>query len=113
MKTNPFGSFLKRERIRAGLSQGDVSRKLGYTSPQYVSNWERGVSYPPYETLKFVASLYKIDIKVVYHLLAETRAEEVRREIYKALIGEPESRKRGGRKARDPKRSLDEYEAHR
>lgn len=113
MKTNPFGSFLKRERVRAGLSQGDVSRKLGYTTPQYVSNWERGVSYPPYETLKVVASMYKTDIKVVYHLLAETRAEEVRQEIYDALMGAQNNSKKGSKRGRDLKRNAVEHEAHR
>ena len=37
---------LKKMRLKAGLSQRDVSTALGYTSPQYVSNWERGKSHP-------------------------------------------------------------------
>jgi transcriptional regulator with XRE-family HTH domain len=44
MKT--LASFLKERRIAAGLSQIDVSRKLGYTSAQFVSNWERGIAKP-------------------------------------------------------------------
>ena len=55
-----FGQFLKTKRVEAGLSQEVVAKKLGYTSAQFISNWERGVSAPPIERLKSLAELYKI-----------------------------------------------------
>lgn len=37
----------KKWRLQAGLSQGDVSKQLGYKTNQMVSNVERGIcSYP-------------------------------------------------------------------
>jgi transcriptional regulator with XRE-family HTH domain len=56
-----FGEFLKSKRESAGLSQGDVAKKLKYGSPQFISNWERGVAKPPVKTLGKIISLYKID----------------------------------------------------
>lgn len=56
-----FGEFLKSKRERAGLSQGEVAKSLKYRSPQFISNWERGVAKPPIKTLSKIASLYKID----------------------------------------------------
>jgi transcriptional regulator with XRE-family HTH domain len=68
------GRFLKTKREKAQLTQQDVSRQLDYTSPQFVSNWERGVSLPPMEVLPRLASLYAIGPKEMidtmhkYHL---------------------------------------------
>lgn len=50
-KINLLSVFLKEKRTCAGLSQWDVAKKLGYSSPQFVSNWERGLSDPPIMTL--------------------------------------------------------------
>lgn len=41
-------NYFKTLRLNAGLSQRAVSDKLGYTSSQFVSNWERGLcGFPP------------------------------------------------------------------
>lgn len=53
-----YGEYLQNLRVGAGLSQGDVSEKLGYSTPQFISNWERGVSKPPVTALKQLAKLY-------------------------------------------------------
>lgn len=37
-----FGEFLKQKRIEAGISQAKISDALGFTTPQYISNIERG-----------------------------------------------------------------------
>ena len=38
-----FGAYLKSKRTKAQLSQTEVSEALGYTSPQFISNFERGL----------------------------------------------------------------------
>ena len=48
-----LGPFLKKARSKMGLSQRDVADKLGYTSPQFISNVERGLCSPPLKKLKF------------------------------------------------------------
>ncbi|MEK2647425.1 helix-turn-helix domain-containing protein [Bdellovibrio sp. BCCA] len=57
---NVIGEFLKQKRIAAGLSQADVAEKMGYSTPQFISNWERGVSHPPINALKKLAEIYTI-----------------------------------------------------
>jgi transcriptional regulator with XRE-family HTH domain len=56
---NPeLAAFLKEKRKAAGLSQGAVSKKMGYTSPQFVSNWERDLSHPATASLDELAQAY-------------------------------------------------------
>jgi transcriptional regulator with XRE-family HTH domain len=47
MKFNHLGRFLKAQREAVGMTQGELSRILGYSNPQFISNWERGLSSPP------------------------------------------------------------------
>lgn len=46
------GSFLQRHRQAAGISQAKLAVKLGYSSPQFISNWERGLALPPNKVLR-------------------------------------------------------------
>lgn len=39
-----FTKVLKKYRDKRGLSQRDLALKLGYSTPQYISNVERGVA---------------------------------------------------------------------
>lgn len=67
-----LANFLKEKRIRAGLSQKEVAEKLGYSTAQFVSNWERGLSAPPVETLKLIAEMYNIDLDEVFQVTLES-----------------------------------------
>jgi transcriptional regulator with XRE-family HTH domain len=70
-----LASYLKHKRILAGLSQGEVAKTLGYTSAQFVSNWERGVSSPPSNIIPRVAELYNLsNQEFVLVLLKEQEA---------------------------------------
>lgn len=55
-----FGKFLAEKRKDAGLSQKDLSQILGYTSPQFVSNWERGLATPPIDKVKKICEVLYI-----------------------------------------------------
>ena len=69
-----FSAYLKRKRIAAGLSQAEVSRRLGYTSSQFVSNWERGLAKPPLPAMSKLIKLYSIDAdEVLDHYLSATK----------------------------------------
>lgn len=35
--------LLKEKRLASGLSQLEIAKTLGYSSGQFVSNWERGL----------------------------------------------------------------------
>lgn len=54
-------SFLRELRLKSGLTQTEVAKELGYSTSQYVSNFERSLSYPPVSTLSKLASLYGVD----------------------------------------------------
>ncbi len=43
-----IGNFVKSARAEKGLSQAELTEKLGYTNAQFISNIERGIcSLPP------------------------------------------------------------------
>lgn len=69
-----LNDYLRQKRLDSGLSQLDVARVLGYASPQFVSNWERGLVSPPLETIGVLIDLYKIPAgEVIDRILDETR----------------------------------------
>lgn len=56
-----MGEFLRCSRVKKNLSQREVSQLLGYKSPQFVSNIERGLAAPPFSSLKHLMRLYGLD----------------------------------------------------
>lgn len=64
-----LGLFLKERRLSVGLSQGEVAKKLGYKTPQFISNIERGAASPPMNLLKELIHLYKISPRELTLLL--------------------------------------------
>ena len=56
---NDFAEFLKNARLEAKLTQSQVAESLGYSTAQFISNWERGISSPPLKNLKALSTLYK------------------------------------------------------
>lgn len=71
------GSFLKTQREKAGLSQGDVSKKLGWKSPQLISDWERGISGPPKDALYDLCKMYKIKEEKMIDVILGAEREEL------------------------------------
>lgn len=61
LKRDIIASRVKYARTCAGLTQADVSAALGVT-PQQVSNYERGLTGVPAETLDKMAELYNTSV---------------------------------------------------
>lgn len=78
---NALTKYLKSKRESAGLSQRDVSNELGYDTPQFISNWERGVSHPPIESLKKLAVIYKVDAQEIFEVQLATTLQEVKKDL--------------------------------
>lgn len=78
---NVLAEFLKQKRISAGLSQRDVADKLGYSTPQFISNWERGVSQPPINSLKKLGDLYKISAEDLFEVTLAATIQDVTQEL--------------------------------
>lgn len=77
-----LGLFLKKKREEAGLTQKDVQEHMGYTTPQFISNWERGLISPPDNTLVELVSLYDIKPIELVQLLVEQQDTK-----WKILLG--------------------------
>ncbi len=81
-----LSNYLKKSRESVGLSQTFVSSKLGYSSPQFVSNWERGLSHPPVKSLKKIAKLYKLKDKDLFDVFVVSYLNEVETDLRKKLL---------------------------
>ncbi|MEK6773987.1 MAG: helix-turn-helix transcriptional regulator [Bdellovibrionota bacterium] len=76
-----LGKILKEKRKKIGASQAEVAKKLGYSSPQFISNWERGLSAPPVTSLRTLASLYKISPENLFQIYLKTTLKMVETDI--------------------------------
>jgi transcriptional regulator with XRE-family HTH domain len=84
---NLLAEFLKDKRIESGHSQMDVARKLGYTSAQFVSNWERSLSSPPIHTLRKLSEIYKIPPDMLFDITLKTMINQATKELRKKFYG--------------------------
>ncbi len=55
--------MLRELREKAGLTQAELAHKIGYTSPQFISNIERGVSSLPPSKFKRISKLLDVRIE--------------------------------------------------
>jgi len=85
--TTEFGNFLRDKRIAAGLTQAEVSKQCGFSTPQFLSNIERGVCWPPMDFLRKLSGLYDIDPRDVLSLLMETKSRVWAAELGVKAVG--------------------------
>lgn len=88
MRYKKLGRHLRKLRTQAGLSQVDVSTKLGYRSNQFVSNWERGLSYPPMRSLFVLSNLYGIPAESLYGALEKAIVMDVTKNLKESFVNE-------------------------
>ena len=79
-----LGRFLKDVREDANYTQADVSQKLGYTSPQFISNIERGISVAPLKTLARMVNLYKARPETVVKIILESQKKLLREKLMRS-----------------------------
>ena len=77
-----LASFLKKKRVEAGLTQSEVASQLGYSSPQFISNWERGLANPPVFILRNLTKLYKVPADEMFNKLLQEVERDLHREFY-------------------------------
>jgi transcriptional regulator with XRE-family HTH domain len=76
-----LSQYLQENRIKAGFTQKDISKKLGYTSPQFISNWERGVSQPPLNVIHKLIKLYGINQDELFEILLNQTVTDITVEL--------------------------------
>ena len=79
-----LGKFLKTERVKAGLTQGEIANKLGYSSPQFISNIERGLSVIPLKTLAVLVSEYRINQETMIKTIMDSQRQILKKYLSKA-----------------------------
>lgn len=92
-----FGDFLASARNTAGLSQLDLARKLGYSSPQYVSNWERGICGPPLDKLYELSTTLNISANTLLTMIMEETEAYLRNELRLSTAKAPRKARAGRR----------------
>lgn len=75
-----LGLYLKKSRNEAGISQREVSDKLGHSTPQYLSNVERGVCLLAPKHFKTIAKLYNIESQKILNFYIKDTIENTKKE---------------------------------
>ena len=75
-----LGVFLKKARVKAGLTQREVGELLELKTSQYISNWERGIVGIAFPQLVKVCGLYKFSEskrKILIEKIVQTHHEQL------------------------------------
>jgi transcriptional regulator with XRE-family HTH domain len=70
-----LGEYLQTMRTKAGLTQREVSLTLGYSSAQFISNFERGIAVPPLKKLKVLVKMYDMPVETVMDMILDAERE--------------------------------------
>lgn len=76
-----LGTFIKERRLRKGISQAELAERLGYASPQFVSDWERGVSSPPIKKLPEISKELGVSMNTLFDLLVELATTQLKESL--------------------------------
>lgn len=93
-KSMVLAEFLKNRRVQKGLTQSAVAEKLGYTTSQFISNWERGISSPPMKTLKKLSKMYGVSPEEVYEIVLEVSVQEVTSKLQRNFFSGDQQKKK-------------------
>lgn len=85
-----LGQYLKLCRKIAEKSQKESAKLFGYSNPQFVSNWERGVAIPPPSAMRKMIKIYGLhpgDRKTILYKIDDSFKEKAVKKIreYKFL----------------------------
>ena len=81
MAKNKLGHFLREKRENKGLTQAFVAQRLGYGSPQFISNIERGISRVPVKSLRQFIEVYDLRPNEVIELLLEEKRVQLLKQL--------------------------------
>lgn len=87
-----IGNPLKNIREKRGLTQKDVADALRYSSAQFVSNWERGISLPPLNILPRLAAVLSLSDKQCIDLFLKYQYAKLN--LHRSELSDIFSRKR-------------------
>lgn len=73
-----FGQFLRGLRVRRGLTQWDVAREFEFTCAQYISNIERGVTFPSDDMLPRLAKIFRTPLTDILNEMTAAKEAEIK-----------------------------------
>lgn len=76
-----LGRLIKEYRVKKNLTQLDLSLKLGYDTPQFVSILERGMAKVPLNVVGQLIVLLGIPEKKITKILATAYLAEMNRQL--------------------------------
>lgn len=85
-KHTHIGEFIREKRRAIALSQMELAQSLGYGTPQFISNIERGIASIPRRSVKWFAHALKIDHKYLIEVIVEFE----RRKMLQEMLAEVE-----------------------
>ena len=71
------GEILRAHREKAGMTQLELARKIGYDTPQFISLFERGLSKVPVKTIGKISAILKFSEKEICKILLDEHREFV------------------------------------
>lgn len=78
-----LGTYLRKAREDNQLSQRQVADALGYTSPQFISNFERGLCSPPLNKLRVLIDIYKLSPQKVMGIILDEQKKHLEKSLVK------------------------------
>lgn len=87
MNSKQLGVFLRKKRETIGLTQKALSQKLGYSTCQFISNIERGVSEIPFNRIGLYAESLELNTKELTKMVEEVLNKKTERKTSVKLYG--------------------------
>ena len=75
------GQYLRDKRIESGLTQAKVAEDLGYSTPQFISNIERGLCSPPLKNLRTLVRMYRIPVDEIMVIIMKEQEAILRQAL--------------------------------
>lgn len=77
IRRDGVGTYLRKIREARGMTQWNLALALGFSTAQFVSNWERGVAYPAPDSLEMIAETLGIDFVDLVKRVYKAKGKEV------------------------------------
>ncbi len=76
-----LSKFIKSNREAAGLTQWQVAKELGYSSPQFISNWERDAASIPVKKARKLGRILRVPLPEIKAAMEEELVAEFNRKF--------------------------------
>ena len=80
--------FLRDQRVANGITQSAAADWLGHATPQYISNFERGLCEPSLEIASQLCEFYGVSKKELYSQMVRLFQQDLSSKLNLKLSGE-------------------------